>query len=117
MAVNVVVLIVYFIFLNIDAQNPNTTVDSITLALRFIVWALQLVSFGMLLYSTLKIRNLVSGSTILSRQIDINGIRFVIACVILLLALYLVNYTMLSIAELSCFLMTPVAPGVKTDFN
>lgn len=66
-------------------------------AFKYFVWSLQILSFALLLFSTLKIRTLIMGNTGMARQVDTQGIRFTVFGVILIMIVYTTSYLVLAV--------------------
>ena len=66
-------------------------------AFKYFVWSLQILSFALLLFSTLKIRTLIMGNTGMARQVDTKGIRFTVFGVILIMIVYTTSYLVLAV--------------------
>lgn len=87
------VFLIIFALTNKDETNSGETKTINTL--RIIVWSLQIFSFALLLFSTLKIRNLIMSNTGMVRQADTTGIRFTVGGAILMLIIYTTSYIVL----------------------
>jgi hypothetical protein len=107
--INISTVAMYGVFLIIFAlPSPDDT--KVISTLRIIVWSLQIFSFALLLFSTLKIRNLIMSNTAMARQVDTTGIRFTVGGAILMLIIYTTSYIVLMKIESTdpiCLITTP----------
>ena len=63
--------------------------------LIYVIWSLQIVSFSLLLYSTIRIRRLITTNTQMARVIDKKSICLTLMMVFLVLLMYLMLYAIL----------------------
>jgi hypothetical protein len=96
--INFAAVAAYGVFLILFALTSGpTTLEVLMEVFKFIVWGLQIFSFALLLFSTLKIRTLIMGNTGMARQVDTQGIRFTVFGVILIMIVYTTSYLVLTV--------------------
>lgn len=101
--VNIVPVVAYGVCLIIFAcqqpmNNQTTETDTIYEALSVLIiaiWSLQIISFSLLLYSTVRIRRLITNNTQMARLIDKKSICLTLMMVVLVLVMYCILYTIL----------------------
>jgi len=110
--VNIIPAVAYGVFLIIFSLSYNSagSPDLIYKALEvviIVIWSLQILSFSLLLYSTVQIRRLITNNTALAGLIDKNGICLTLMMVILVLVMYLSLYVFLIAAGIHNHTLTP----------